>query len=161
MRPQLIPRLLSPTLVVSLLIVLGCTCLQRFAARADPGHFVRVKVETANLRTGPTANAEPIRYAHENEPLRVVARQDDWIQVRDFEGQSGWIYEPLTDGRRAVVVTRDLVNVREQPGTSFPIVFTAERAVNFLVLDRSGSWLHVRHDVGDGWVHDSLVWGPP
>ena len=41
------------TLVVGLLIVLGCTGLQRFEARANPGYFVRVKVETANLRYGP------------------------------------------------------------------------------------------------------------
>jgi hypothetical protein len=35
----------------------------------------------------------------------------------------------------------------------------AERGVNLLVLDRAGRWLHVRHDVGDGWLHDSLAWG--
>jgi SH3-like domain-containing protein len=159
MRLPPIPRLLSPPLVGGLLIALGYSGLPGYEVSANPGYFVRVKVETANLRTGPTVDAEPSRYAHENEPLRVVARQGDWFQVSDFEGQSGWIYEHLTDRRPAVVVTRDLVNVREQPGTSFPIVFTAERAVNFLVLNRSGSWLHVRHDVGDGWVHDSLVWG--
>jgi SH3-like domain-containing protein len=59
------------------------------------------------------------------------------------------------------VVVRDLVNVREQPGTEHPVVFTAERGVNLLVLARSDRWLHVRHEVGEGWIHDSLVWGPP
>lgn len=153
----------SPTmlLVAGLLITPPWMEGRSREASADPGHFVRVKVETANLRTGPDVSAEPVRYAHENEPLRVMARQGDWVQIRDFEGRSAWIYGPLTDRRSAVVVTRDLVNVRAQPGTEHPIVFTAERAVNLLVLDRDGPWLHVQHDLGDGWVHESLVWGDP
>ncbi len=65
------------------------------------------------------------------------------------------------DGRPAVVVVRDVVNVRERPGTEHPIAFTAERGVNLLVLERAGRWLHVQHDVGEGWLHDSLVWGSP
>jgi hypothetical protein len=40
-------------------------------------------------------------------------------------------------------------------------VFTAERGVNLLVLDRTGQWLSFRHEVGEGWLHDSLVWGAP
>jgi SH3-like domain-containing protein len=51
--------------------------------------------------------------------------------------------------------------VRREPGTGSPVAFTAERGVSLLVRGRSGRWLRVRHDVGEGWVHDSLVWGPP
>lgn len=147
--------------IVGLLIALSCTGLRPVEARAGAERFVRVKVDTANLRMGPSLSAEPVRYAYENEPLQVVVRQGEWLQVRDFEGDSAWIYGPLTDGRPAVVVTRPLINVRARPGTDHPVVFTAERAVNLLVLDRTGRWLHVRHEVGHGWVHDSLVWGDP
>jgi SH3-like domain-containing protein len=149
------------TLVAGLLVAPSWMGFRSREAGASPAYYVRVKVETANLRTGPSLSAEPVRYAYENEPLRVMARQGDWVKIRDFEGESAWIYGPLTDRRSAVVVTRDLVNVREQPGTDHPVVFTAERAVNLLVLDRRGPWLHVQHDLGDGWVHDSLVWGEP
>jgi SH3-like domain-containing protein len=91
----------------------------------------------------------------------VVGQQGRWFEVRDVAGDAAWIYAPLTDGRPAVVVVRDVVNVRERPGTGHPIAFTAERGVNLLVLERAGRWLHVQHDVGEGWLHDSLVWGSP
>ncbi len=97
----------------------------------------------------------------ENEPLHVVGRQEQWLAVRDVAGETTWIYAPLTDGRPAVVVVRDVINVRERPGTGHPIAFTAERGVNLLVLERAGRWLHVKHEVGEGWLHDSLVWGSP
>jgi SH3-like domain-containing protein len=120
-----------------------------------------VKVDVANLRARPSATAERVRSAHENEPLHVVGQRGQWLEVRDIAGEAAWVYAPLTDGRPAVVVVRDVVNVRERPGTEHPIAFTAERGVNLLVLERAGRWLHVQHDVGEGWLHDSLVWGLP
>ena len=98
----------------------------------------------ANLRTGPSRRAELVRQAYENEPLRVVGARGDWLRVRDAADGAAWINSDLIDGRPTVVVVRDVVNVREQPGTGFPIVFTAERGVNLLVLERSGRWLRVR-----------------
>jgi SH3-like domain-containing protein len=147
--------------VPALLTLLSCGGLWPYDAGAGADRFVRVRVEAANLREGPSRGAEQVRYAFENEPLQVVARRGAWLEIRDFDGRSAWIYEPLTDRRPSVVVARDLVNVRARPGTDHPVVFTAERSVNLLVLGRAGQWLHVEHEVGEGWVHDSLVWGDP
>ena len=146
---------------LTLLALLGAAALPAREVDAGPQRFVRVKVDVANLRARPTPTAERIRSAHENEPLHVVGRQGRWLEVRDVAGEAAWIYAPLTDGRTAVVVVRDVVNVRERPGTGHPIAFTAERGVNLLVVERAGRWLHVQHDVGEGWLHDSLVWGSP
>jgi len=146
--------------VLTLLTLLGAALPAR-AVDAGPQRFVRVKVDVANLRARPSPTAEQVRSAYENEPLHVVGQQGRWLEVRDVAGEAAWIYAPLTDGRPAVVVVRDVVNVREGPGTGHPIAFTAERGVNLLVLERAGRWLHVDHDVGEGWLHDSLVWGSP
>jgi SH3-like domain-containing protein len=147
--------------VVALLLAVGSPGLGPCEARAASAQFVRVKVDRANLREDPVLSATPLRYAYENEPLRVVGHDGEWLHVQDYEGDSAWIYAPLTDRRPAVVVVRSLVNVRAQPGTDHPVAFTAERGVNLLVLERRGPWLRVEHEVGRGWVHDSLVWGGP
>jgi SH3-like domain-containing protein len=146
---------------LGLLLLLGNVCLLPREAHARAERFVRVRVDVANLRARPSRQAELVRQAYENEPLRVVGGQGEWLEVRDASDGSAWINAGLIDGRSAVVVVRDVVNVREAPGTGSPVVFTAERGVNLLVLDRSGRWLRVRHEVGEGWIHDSLVWGPP
>jgi N-acetylmuramoyl-L-alanine amidase len=155
------PRTTCLQAVLTLLALLGAAALPVREVAAGPQRFVRVKVDVANLRARPSLTAEKVRDAHENEPLHVVRRQGQWLEVQDVAGEAAWIYAPLTDGRPAVVVVRDVVNVREQPSTGHPIAFTAERGVNLLVLERAGRWLRVQHDVGEGWLHDSLVWGSP
>lgn len=159
MRVRTIPRptdVRAP--VLGLLLVLA-TALAPDEAEARTQRFARVKVDTASLRARPSASAALVRYAYENEPLRVVGWRGPWLEVRHVAGEAAWIYGPLTDGRPAAVVVRDLVNVRTQPGTGHPVAFTAERGVNLLVLEGRGRWLRVRHALAEGWVHDSLVWG--
>lgn len=143
------------------LLLVGSTGLSPREAVAASARFVRVKVAVANLRIEPSRRADVVRHAYENEPLKVIGARGEWVQVRDFSDESAWINARLIDGRPAVVVVRDLVNVREGPGTANSVLFQAERGVNLLVLERSGHWLHVRHDISEGWLHDSLVWGPP
>jgi SH3-like domain-containing protein len=150
-----------PIRLLTLLAFLVAVAFQSEPVDAGPQRFVRVKVDVANLRVRPSIEAERVRSAHENEPLHVIGRQGEWLKVRDVAGDDAWIHAPLTDGRPAVVVVRDVVNVRERPGTGHEIAFTAERGVNLLVVDRAGRWRRVRHEVGEGWVHDSLVWGAP
>jgi SH3-like domain-containing protein len=162
MRTRIVPQTADGLRwVLLLLALLGAAALTAREAEARTQRFVRVKVDVANLRARPSPTAAPLRSAYENEPLHVTGRQGQWLEIRDVAGEGAWIYAPLTDGRPAVVVVRDLVNVRTRPGTGHPIAFTAERGVNLLVLEREGRWLHVRHDVGEGWLHDSLVWGLP
>lgn len=157
--PHTLGRLLLGLLSLGLLPLGPDLSPSEAAGRSQ--RFVRVKVSVANLRTAPSRDAQLVRRAHENEPLRVVGEQGEWVQVRDSVDEVAWIHAGLIDGKPAVVVVRHLVNVRERPGTENAVAFTAERGVNLRVLDRSGHWLRVRHDVGEGWILDSLVWGAP
>lgn len=122
--------------------------------------MVRVKVKTANLRSGPGTRFEKVWGAPRNYPLRVLKRKGRWLNIRDFQGFEDWIYAPLTDRKPAVVVKVNRANVREGPGTNHSILFATEQGVPFLVLDRSKKWLKVRHADGDeGWIFQKLVWG--
>jgi SH3-like domain-containing protein len=144
-------RLLTGTLAAVLMAAAPAAAIE---------DFVRVRVDKANLRSGPSTGTEPVRFAYENEPLRVVERKGSWLSIEDFRGSEGWIYGPLTDESPSVVVRGRLVNVRSGPSTNYEVVLTAERGVHFLVLGRDGKWLNVRHEDGEeGWIHQSLVWG--
>lgn len=141
------------------LLLLGVVALVGLAVASSTA-VVRVKVDTANVREGPGTQFDRAWQAYENYPLKVVDRDGSWLKALDFEGSRGWIYAPLTDGEPAVVVEAKVANVRSGPGTQYPVVFTAERGVAFLVLEEKGKWLKVEHADGDqGWIHESLVWG--
>ncbi len=136
-------------------------------ARGAPGEepdFVRVRVDTANVRKAPTTDAAAVSLAYEDDPLRVVATRRGWLKVRDFQGEEGWIYGPLTDQRPAVIVTAPVANLRSGPGATHPVTHTAERGVSFRAIGRRGAWIRVEHADGTrAWIHRSLVWGevPP
>lgn len=122
--------------------------------------MVRVKVKTANVRSGPGTKYEKVWQVPKNYPYRVLKRQGRWLHVRDFEGFEDWIYGPLTDHKAAVVVNVKRANIRKGPGTNYPILFTTEQGVPFRVLAKRRKWVKVRHSDGDeGWIFRRLLWG--
>lgn len=138
MRTHTTPRRIDaqPWMLGLLALLAATAALPVGVAESRSQRFVRVRVDTANLRAEPSTSADRVRAAHQNEPLEVAGQQGQWLEVRDAAGDAAWIFAPLTDGQPAAVVIRDVVNVREQPGTGHPIAFTAERGVNLLVLER-------------------------
>lgn len=123
--------------------------------------IVTVTVHTATLWSQPGG-----QYAYEtlkaprNYPLSVLERRSDYLKVRDYTGQIGWITTGQVGPQRGVVVELARVNIRKGPGKNYPILFKADKGVTFRVLAEQKGWLHVRHENGDkGWVIKSSTWG--
>ena len=124
--------------------------------------IVTVAVPTANIRSSPSMkDSYVVLEAPRNYPLSVQSQRGDFFEVRDFLGRRGWIQKSLIDEKdRGVVVEVSSMNVRQGPGTGYPVVFRAERGVAFKVLGAKDGWLHVEHVSGkSGWVFKSLTWG--
>jgi SH3-like domain-containing protein len=133
-------------------LILGGACLA-WAERLS------VKVDIANIRSGPDSNATVIWQVEKYHPLNVIRKQGKWCLFKDFEGDRGWIYGDLLNDVRTVIVKKDNCNVRTGPGTEYDIHFTVDRGVPFKVLEEKGAWLHVVHADGDqGWINRALVW---
>jgi len=146
------------TMLVAIHVLIGV--FVPFSPATAATDLVRVKVDEANLRSGPTTTTETLRRAYENEPLQVLGRRGQWLHVNDFQGERAWIYAPLTDDRPAVVVDAAVANMRAGPGRSHEVLYTAKRATTFLVLEERGGWVRVQHaDGAEGWVHEMLLWG--
>ena len=120
---------------------------------------ITVKASVANVRSGPGKQYEILWKVEQYHPLQVLKKADQWVQFKDFEGDTGWIHRSLVADIPAVITRSDKCNVREGPSTQFRIKFTVERGIPFKVLKRQGKWLQVIHADGDsGWIHKSLVW---
>ncbi|MFQ5929606.1 MAG: SH3 domain-containing protein [Acidobacteriota bacterium] len=142
------------------LLVLSLLASLAFVEAPLTAEIVRVKVKMANVRSGPGTQFEKVWVAPRNYPYRVLKRQGKWLKVRDFEGFEEWIYGPLTDLKPAAVVKVNRANVRKGPGTNHPILFTTDRGVPFVVLEKKGKWVKVRHADGErGWIFRKLLWG--
>ncbi len=118
-----------------------------------------VKLDTANIRSGPGANNQVLWQIEKYHPILVIEKKGPWLRFKDFEGDSGWIHQSLVDKTPTVVIKVPRCNLRKGPGTDYEVAFTVDKGIPFKVLQRKGRWFEVQHADGDrGWVFDALVW---
>jgi SH3-like domain-containing protein len=142
----------NSTFIISILF-LSCTNL------ACAGERLTVSVPKANIRSGPGTKYDIIWQVYKYYPLRVIKKTGSWYRFFDFEGDKGWIYRSLVRKIPSVITIKEKCNIRSGPGTKYRVLFTTEKGVAFKVINRKGSWIHVRHSDGDkGWIYKSLVW---
>ncbi|MEA2116102.1 MAG: SH3 domain-containing protein [Thermodesulfobacteriota bacterium] len=116
--------------------------------------------DNVNMRTGPGTGYKVIWVLGKGCPLKLVTQKGSWYKVMDFEGDTGWIYKPLTSRTPHIVVKKKLVNIRSLPGTRNSLVAKASKGTVFRTIGSVRGWVKVRHASGvTGWVARKLVWG--
>jgi len=130
------------------------------AGTAQALTMVSVDRPEINMRAGAgTSHAAQWTLAR-GYPLQVLARRSGWLQVRDFEGDTGWVLGRLTGNKPHVVVKVSTANLRAKPGTGHKLVGRASYGEVLRTLERREGWLRVRQAGGlTGWVARRLVWG--
>jgi SH3-like domain-containing protein len=122
--------------------------------------MVSVAREEINLRAGPGTNHDALWLVGRGYPLEVIGRRGDWIQVRDFEADSGWVYRPLVARDPHFVVKATVANVRSEPRGNARIVGKARYGDVVKTVERRTGWVKVRHPDGlKGWISRQLLWG--
>lgn len=141
-------------LISTLFFILGTAS---FAVSAE---YVSVVKDGVNMRSGPSTNDEIIWEVFKNFPLKVVSKKGKWLKTKDFEGDSGWIYAPLTRKKKTVIVKVKKANIRVGPGKNYEVTATALYGVVFSPGKKSGEWQQVSHSDGKtkGWIYQTLLW---
>jgi SH3-like domain-containing protein len=127
--------------------------------------MLAVRGEKVNLRSGP-GTAYSVKWIYgAGFPVKVLKEKGEWLQVIDFEQDTGWIHRSLLAEVSHVIVTAhrssdSKINIRSGPGSGFDVVAKAYYGVVFESLGKSAKWVSIRHESGiDGWVQEDLVWG--
>ncbi|MGX6960074.1 MAG: SH3 domain-containing protein [Rickettsia endosymbiont of Pentastiridius leporinus] len=95
------------TLII-LIIVLLPTLINADNKKLPIPRFVSIKSNEVNARSGPTTNAAiEWTFIKKGEPVEIIAEYEQWRQVRDIEGEGGWIHSSILSGRRSVIITGD------------------------------------------------------
>jgi SH3-like domain-containing protein len=121
--------------------------------------YVSVKKDAVNIRSGPSTKSKVIWQVFESFPLQVIKRDGKWLNVVDFEGDKGWIYDTLITSNKSVIVNVETANMRSGPTTGDTVVATVKKGVVFEPLEMKDDWMKVRYkNEITGWMHNSLLW---
>ena len=133
------------------LLCLGATPVA--AGDALP-HYMSIRRDEANLRQGPSyAHKILWIYKHKEYPLRVLARYDAWLRVKDVDGTIGWMH------RTQLFIGFTKSPLRNGATSGAKILAFAEPGVvarlkacklRFCEIDAQGT---------DGWVDKRNIWG--
>jgi SH3-like domain-containing protein len=147
--------------VLALGVAAGTLVPERAVAQRDyMPHFVSLRHNTVNVRTGP-GTQYPVEWVFKRAglPVEAIAEFEQWIRVRDYEGAEGWVHRRLLSPDRWAVITGSLRTVRRRPSDDSPPVLFAEPGVQGHLLRCADGWCEI--EIGDrrGWVRRDILWG--
>lgn len=123
--------------------------------------FVSLRSDKVFVRAGP-ALRYPIVWVFQKEglPVEIISEYENWRQIRDVDGEEGWVHQSLLSGRRSAIIMNDeLVNAfsssrddaRRIAQIEPRVVADLERCdATFCRLDFAGY---------RGWVSRKFLWG--
>lgn len=118
--------------------------------------------DVCNLRSGPGTNYSASGTVLEGTWLDIMSRQNDWLKV-SYKGREAWIAAWLVDidlGSRGItaVVTRTDVNMRQGPGTDYPVVGMTQRGHTYAAEAKRNDWIRVALGGGrTAWIYEELL----
>lgn len=123
--------------------------------------FVSLKKSEANMRIGPGEDySVKWVYQRRNLPMEVIGEHELWRQVRDRDGDEGWIHSSLLAGRRYGVITSRNVRLLKKPGArSVTVIAYIHPDVVVRLLACSPAWCRIQAQGYKGWVERRHLWG--
>ena len=124
--------------------------------------FAAMRKGEANVRVGPGYRF-PIDwvFTRKDMPVEIVAENDVWRQIRDWEGTVGWVLSSQLTGRRMVIVKGEVGTLRSEPSaTSDPVAHIEPGVIGRLMeCPVPGDWCRVEVNDLKGWIHRREVFG--
>jgi SH3-like domain-containing protein len=122
--------------------------------------FVTLSVDEVNVRTGP-ALKYPIKFIIRRDglPVEIMREFDVWRQIRDKDGDSGWVHKSMLSGKRAVIIKETVQPVLKKPDESARPVVKLEPDVIASLQKCKGAWCAVKVQSYEGWIKRSGIWG--
>jgi SH3-like domain-containing protein len=129
------------------------------AAVPVQGQQLCVNAARANLRAGPGPKFRVTWEVNRHMPLLQVAKEGEWIKVRDVDGDLHWISEKLITGKTdCVTVKAEKANIRKAPNGKADTWFTVEKYTSFHRVGQKDNWVKIEYEGETMWVAQSLVW---
>jgi SH3-like domain-containing protein len=92
-------------------------------------------------------------------PVLAQRRVENWVLIRDWEGEEGWIHRTALSARRTVIVTGALRELRYAARTDAPLVARVQGGVIGRFERCEGDWCRADFQGYTGWIRRNEIWG--
>lgn len=163
--------LLRPLLTLGLCLVLTTAALSSRAlaeqrTRGQSGlllpRFVATSEAKANVRRGP-GQEYPLLWQYQGLgiPLEIVAEYGHWRQIRDHEGDEGWMHMRLLRSTHRVMVQSGphAIALKARPDTGASTRAYVSNGALGKVSQCSQGWCEIAIGDYDGWLPRDKLWG--
>jgi SH3-like domain-containing protein len=123
-------------------------------------HFVSLRSDEVNLRTGPGVTY-PVEWIikRRNMPVEVLTEFETWRKIRDFEGTEGWVHQSMLSPRRSMIVVGETRPLRRAPEGNATAVARIEPGVVGSLIECKDQWCRVEVAGFKGWMARAQIWG--
>jgi SH3-like domain-containing protein len=167
-----LPKVLTATSARRTGIVVCCVafaCLISVAQAADEidntshlplPRFATLRSGEVNMRTGP-GTRYPIEwvYTRRGLPVEVTAEYDIWRYVRDPEGTEGWVNKTELTGKRGLVITGGVHELRDDRDDKAATLAHVEAGAIGELVSCVPDWCKVKFDGIKGYLRKTDFWG--
>lgn len=123
--------------------------------------FATIGSSRVHMRQGPSQDHR-ILWVFEGQqglPVEVVAETETWRQIRDPEGDLGWVHRSLLSQARSVMITERTRPLRRQPASDSRILAYMEPRVIARLNTCDPDWCEISVGSYTGFVRHDEVWG--
>jgi len=126
-------------------------------------YMASIGKEDVNVRSAPSLKAKVLFKIPFGYPVEVMQTKDSWVEIKDYEDDTGWVYQPLINRKvQTVLVLPDQVNIRQGPGLNYKVVDQVNHGSIYKFFEKKGQWVKIGFYLENkeiGWVRSDLVWG--
>lgn len=123
--------------------------------------FASIKFNEVNVRKGPVRDC-PIEwvFVKKGEPVEIIAEYEQWLKIRDINGEGGWAHATVISGDRYVVVTaKNIIPILASPEKYENIVAKVSSGLRCKLRKSEKNWCKIICQSYEGWIQRKYLWG--
>jgi SH3-like domain-containing protein len=126
-------------------------------------YFASLRSSETNVRSGPGVSY-PIKFTLKRRaiPIHVISEYDNWSEVRDFEGETGWIINSLITKKRTLMVrtNSEFINVHKSHNEKSAIIYRLKNnVIGDYIKCLEVEWCAIEVNNKKGWIKKDELFG--
>ena len=153
--------------IFSIVILLtGCLASPLMAADNEEGtglpvpRFASLRSGEVNMRVGPGARYS-INWVYKKEgwPIEIIQEFDNWREVRDSDGVTGWVHKQMLQGKRMGIIKGSHAVLYRSADEKSAMLAKIDPGVIVKIMECDSEWCKTQISTRKGWLKKTSLWG--